>query len=515
MNFLLIDIGYDCEELNEPLGIETLSSFLKNKLPEIHIDSYCANCEGRDYFSIFNRYKPDIIGVSAHISTWKYVDDLYVEYLSFCEGSGVYPIILVGGILGTYEYEILINKYKNVICSIGEGEESLLQVLKLANSLDVLSYANLLSNKEFASCVNVAYKCHGKVVRNSRRCISSFDNLSVLTEHKYLKAVLNKGGIARVEASRGCPWNKCSFCVLRWKYAGEAWRPYSWDKVIPEIIDVASQGAKAIYFTDEEFLAGNYHRLQVFIEKIKTLKSQEIIDRDLEFVASTSTQALLGKYSMSRTEVENCLLSLKEIGFRSFFLGIESGSDMQLLRFRKGSTVKDNEDAILLLKKHSLEADIGYILFDPLLSVSELSESLDFLKRNGLENHISRFAKRLRLVPHTAYCNYPGIQFEQYDHNAIEFTYKFKDPKVQKIFDCYSNWEVNHISLTHSVQAAIRATESSSEVRNDKIERLSAIRQNEYEFLRCLVELAQTMPNFCEQPINTINTTVQLAEFKI
>lgn len=503
MKFLLIDIGYDCEELNEPLGIEVLATYLKTRLPSIQIDSHCANIEGNDYASLFDMYKPDMIGISTHINTLNYFDDLYINYIEFCARQNISPVILVGGILGTYEYEMLLNQYKNTICLIGEGEESLFRILSIASTLNFLSYNRLISAFELDDCVNIAYTKFAKIVCTKRKCLPSFENILDLTEHKYLESILELGGIARIEASRGCPWNKCSFCVLKWKYAGELWRPYPWKKVIPEIIDIASKGANTIYFTDEEFLAGDYHRIQVFIDEMEHLKLCGKIEKKLEFVASTSTRTLLGKNGMSQNEIEKCLAGLKKIGFRSFFLGIESGCDSQLERFCKGSSVEDNEFAIALLEKYSIEADIGYILFDPFLTVSELMESLAFLKRNNLNSNISRFAKRLRLVPHTVYCDYPDIRYEQHNYNDVELIYKFNDSRIQQIFDCYSEWESLHLRETHAIQAEIRGAKSSIE-RNVKMERLSIIRRNEYRVLVLLVELAQELPDFCEYSIENL-----------
>ena len=503
MKCLLIDIGYDCEELNEPLGIEVLLSYLKEKSNDIEIFCHFSNVDGDNYKELFESCNPDIIALSTHINTWHRMDKVYFDYIQYSINNEKKPIVVVGGILGTYEYEAVLNKYSNTICSIGEGEESLLQILNIAKSLEVLDFDLLTLRLKEMACNNLAYCWNGIIHVSDRSVIQDLSSNDFTISHRYLKSILSKGGIVRVEASRGCPWNKCSFCVLKWKYGGSTWRPYSWKKVIPEIIEASSQGATSIYFTDEEFLAGDYERIQDFVNQIKYLKQIGAIYNNLEFVASTSAQALLGKYGMSKEEVEASLVDLKEIGFRSFFLGIESGADSQLKRFRKGSTVKDNENALTLLRKYSIEVDVGYILFDPLMTVKELSESLEFLKRNGLNSHISRFAKRLRLVPHTVYYDLKDIRKKQYDVNAVEEKYEFKDARIQKIYDCYSQWEVNHLRVTHTIQAKIRATESSTE-RSCTIKKLEKIRENEYIVLSKLVSLSASIPDFEEKSIEEI-----------
>ena len=498
IKFLMIDIGYDCEELNEPLGLEALHSYLYENMKDIEIYTHCASIEKTNYTNLLNSVCPDIVGISTHINTWSRFNEFYTAYVEYCSSHYVEPIIIVGGILGTYEYELLLDNYSNVICSIGEGEYSLLQVLRIAKNNENCEFETLLSIIHSNSCVNLAYKFNGEILCTRRQALSPLPDITNKYSHKYLPSILNNGGIARIEASRGCPWNCCSFCVLDWKYAGSKWRPYHWSKVIPEIIDMSNQGANTIYFTDEEFLGGDYQRIQEFINHIQLLKQNNILKNDLEFIASTSTRAILGKYGMGKKAAKECLIQLKNIGFRCFFIGIESGSDSQLKRFKKGCTVNENEEALALLRNLSIEADIGYILFDPLLTVQELSESLEFLKRNNLDMHISRFAKKLRLVPHTAFSNYPNIIFEQYDHNSVELRYRFSDPYIQKIYDCYSYWEASRLTETHTVQAKIRALGSSPK-RDIMINLLEKMRKTEFDTLKALVTLAQTMPDFINQ----------------
>ena len=503
MNFLLVDIGYGCEELNEPLGVDVLASFLKACHPAVNIFTHCSNLCGYDWETVLESFKPDILGISTHINTWERLDTLIASYLKYCERETYSPIIVIGGILASYEYSIILQKYENIICSIGEGELCLSDIILTAQRMTDFSYRELVDNLVKNGCDNIAVKRNGEIYLTDRSVMPDLTSMNYCVSHEYLKDTISHRGIARIEASRGCPWNQCSFCVLDWKYAGTCWRPYSWEKVIPEIIKVSNLGASTIYFTDEEFLAGDYNRLKTFITCIRMLKQDGIILKTLEFVASTSTQALLGKYGMKESEVAECLLNLKEIGFRAFFLGIESGCDSQLVRFMKGSTVQNNEDAIALLRKYGIEADIGYILFDPLMDVSELSESLAFLKRNRLDHHISRFAKRLRLVPHTAYLKKRGIVFDSYDYDSVELLYKFSDPDIQMIFDCYSKWESDHLVETHTIQAEIRASDSTSR-RKQKMNMLGEIRHTEYDVLCRLVELSQKLPDFSKKSIGEI-----------
>ena len=71
MKCLFVDVGYEFEELDEPLGIEVLYSYIKDKFEDVTCSSFWANCEGEDYTTLFDLEKPDILAISTHVNTWK------------------------------------------------------------------------------------------------------------------------------------------------------------------------------------------------------------------------------------------------------------------------------------------------------------------------------------------------------------------------------------------------------------------------------------------------------------
>lgn len=487
LKFLLIDIGYDCEELNEPLGIETLLSYLRVYSPSVKCDIYSANFDNTEYGKFLFDFCPDVIGFSTHINTWDRFDRFYNISNKYFKKSNKEPIYIVGGILGTYEFSTVLERYSNVICSIGEGEESISNLLNIVATNKNITIINLINNLLTNNCPNLALMVKDQVILTERRVLNNLEDLNICVDHRYLDSVISKNGIVRMEASRGCPWNKCSFCVLNWKYAGTQWRPFSINKIINEIIDLSSMGAKTIYFTDEEFIAGRKERLFTLISYIQQEKNKNAINPDVEFVASTSVQAISGKYEIDKESIKVLLKKMKKVGFRSFFLGIESGSNSQLKRFNKGTTVSEIESTLRLLRELNIEVDVGYILFDPFLTIDELKDSLSFLKRNGLEKHISRFAKRLRLVPFTPFCHYKNLKKGEYDSNLVEQKYLFNDNNIQDIFNMYSSWEEKHLSKTHLLQASIRNLQTSRD-RDEQIDILGKIRIDEYDMLNKLIQ---------------------------
>ena len=503
MKCLFLDLGYDFEELDEPLGISVLASYTQSIFDAVHVEEFCANYETISYCELLSKNNPDIVAISTHVNTWERLNILYRAIDSWRKNSAKEILILIGGILGTYEYEHLLHTYPDVICMIGEGEQALYSIIdSTLEESSIAQIKGILINKK---CPNVVFEDSNKDLYIGKRCVQN--DLSTWNHpvtHKYLSTTLAQNGIVRMEASRGCPWNKCSFCVLKWKYAGCGWRPYSIEKVISELTYLSQKGAKTIFFTDEEFIGSDYDHLTNLIDTIISLKGEYKINPKIEFVASTSVQALSGRYGISQDKVFALIIKMKKAGFRSFFLGIESGSDSQLARFCKGITVSETEKVLYLLKKYEIETDVGYILFDPLMNIIELKESLEFLERTGLHKDISRFAKRLRVVPHTTYCDNYKVNKQGYNKESVEYYYTFNDLRIQSLYDKYIEWEKEHLSYTHKIQGDIRAS-LNNEKRLQEIQELKHYRFKEYYALKYLVECALQEQDLTSISVKEIN----------
>ena len=119
LKLLLIDLGDIRGELNEPLGIECISSrVIKEK--KIDVDLYWYNMIESETLFGEKILQYDIIGISMNIGTLQRFEHIYD--LIMHSGNIKFPIIL-GGCIPTFAYKQLINQYKNIICIYGEGEE--------------------------------------------------------------------------------------------------------------------------------------------------------------------------------------------------------------------------------------------------------------------------------------------------------------------------------------------------------------------------------------------------------
>ncbi len=482
MKVALIDVGYDRVDLNEPLGITVLYDYIRRNL-DVRLYASFRNIED-NFIEKFLKYKPDVVCVSTSIGSLQYFDEVYTAVR---KELGNIPII-VGGLYATYAFEQFLNVYSDVFCIVGEGEEA---IVKILDNIDKAKTTLQLCEMAQSDCPNLAFIRDGKLI-TTERSVLDLSIMNSVPAHIFAKRINDAKGCVRMEASRGCPWNNCSYCVLKMKYCGSKWRPYPVEKVIEEMKNLSADGVKTVYFTDEEFISGDYDRMEQLADKIISAKKCGEISQDFNFAASTSVKALFGKYCdrpITQERINAVLLKLKEAGLRSLFLGIESGSDSQLRRYCKGVTAEQSVEAIELLTKLGIEQDIGYIIFDPLVTVDELMQTVEFLERCNLTSNMSRFAKDMRIVPFTHYHKVHGKVFKQFDLKQLEYLYSFYNADVQIIYDEYTKQEEINLQRAHQIQGQIREMPDGEE-RTALQNELSTLRLMEFNIFKALIETA-------------------------
>ncbi|TDQ71205.1 radical SAM superfamily enzyme YgiQ (UPF0313 family) [Methanimicrococcus blatticola] len=451
----LFDCGYKKHlELNEPLGIETLYSSMKNEFGnQIEIDMRFSLLE--EMPDKINRY--DMIMLSGNIED----QGMMLKYITMAKESGTF--IVVGGVYPTLSAETLLKKHNDLVCVIGEGEIAVNQIiLALLDGKDIFSEPEKINN--------IAYMSPDGTVKYTQRKMLDLSTVDYLPERKYTKQICDANGLVRMETSRGCDWNRCSFCMVKWKYGSEKRRVFPLKKVFQEIVNLSEQGVRRIYFTDEDFVSGDETRLSNFIKGIKEMKSSGEIAEEMEFFASTSVMYILDK--------EEILPDLKSIGFVGLFLGVESGSKTQLIRYKKGVTPEKNLRAIEKLKSNGLLAEIGFIFFDPKMTAEELKENIDFVTRNEIADTTSRLAKRIRIIPHTEYCENMNLDEMNIDENSLSIPYEFEDKEIGKIANEIEEEFENISDDTYKEQAMMRTGEFI------KMENLNKQRMGEIEMIK-------------------------------
>jgi radical SAM superfamily enzyme YgiQ (UPF0313 family) len=158
-----------------------------------------------------------------------------------------------------------------------------------------------------------------------------------------------------IEISRGCWWNKCTFCNLNLQH--KSYREKSIDKIIEEI-EFLSSRYKILNF----HLIGNTLPKNNFKDLLEDIKK---IGKDFSFFVETRAGDLKGSdYKL-----------LKEAGFSVIQTGIEAVSKNYLKKMNKGVRVIDNIASLKFCKENKIRNDYNLIYNYPNEEETDFEES--------------------------------------------------------------------------------------------------------------------------------------------
>ena len=181
--------------------------------------------------------------------------------------------------------------------------------------------------------------------------------------------------------SRGC-YGRCTFCYVNTFFqfgspstAAGRWRKRSPENIVEEMDAISSRtGSRRFYFADPNFFgpgAGGQERARRIADLVR--------ERDVQF-------GLEGRVNDIHDETIGPLV---EAGLRHILVGLESGRDESLRRMNKMTTVAQNERALGILRKHGVEPNVGFIMFEPDSSPVDLRTNFEFLRRNDLLKNLA------------------------------------------------------------------------------------------------------------------------------
>ena len=293
-----------------PLGLASIHSYLTslghdvrtlnlNYFPPDLCMSYLEKyCEGADYVGL---------QVLSHnrTATFRAIEMLGDRYK-----------IVLGGHHTTSMYEQIVNKYRNVIAVLGEGEYTMSEILYGIPLEDI---------------PGVAYWDGEKVVRTEDRpLITDLDALPPPAHHPFYHEYRRT---ASVMTSRGCP-HKCSFCALG-VITRHKVRFRSPESVVSEIVKIKNDFplTERVWIHDDSFLMDNKRAIKIceMLQKANT---------GLKFICS-------GRFKPISKEVVDALVAAN---FVHVLFGLESGCQRILDRCRKGIRKEDAVKAFELFR---------------------------------------------------------------------------------------------------------------------------------------------------------------------
>lgn len=480
---LLIDLGDLRGELNEPLGIECISSRVIRK-GNIKVDMQWYSMTNSIPYDDLKQY--DFIGLSMNIGTLSRFEEIHDFLAKSKKKCG--PLIL-GGCIPTFAYEQLIDRYEDIVCIYGEGEEPFFQLIQ--------NYINdtFCIDERLLSISNLAFKLNGATRITGKKPLDLMAEGITVRNVFILDYIKRNHGIVRLEGSRGCSWNKCSFCCVSAKYADPSWRGFSIEKITNELIELSNMGFHAPYFTDEDFFGQKYDRAIELGNTIIALKKQGKIREDMNFFIS-----ILAADAVCEAG-KKALAVLKEAGLREVFLGIESLEKEQLLRYGKKANVDINTKAMRYIEEIGLSIDSGYILFDPEMSFEALGINIEYIGSLRLNQFDSRSLKRLRIQPLTQICTtLSGVITDGLDVDNLEYPYRFRDERVSKVYYEYQQWEKADLTDSWKIQSASRG-EVDEEFRYKLKSLLGQIRDLDFDVLKKIYESIENNEEIVQEAV--------------
>lgn len=476
MKVLLIDTGTTRREYSEPIGVETLVSYITNA------DVEAMSLELQGYEAVITNIRNHfygVIGISSKIGSFDIIKELVAQITLISPDS----VICIGDIYGTYAYQDILKWNSKVICMIGEGEKNLPMLV------DAVAQHGQEYRKYLHNIKSIAY-FDQDIQINDRESVMDVKQAR-FPSRVLLNDVLKKNGIAHLEGSRGCLYGKCSFCGIAQKYGNPKWRPFDEEFIYKELIHLSNAGVVSPYFTDEDFFGNDVERVIRIAHGIISLKQKELISPKLNFYFNMRVDSVVGNGIGGYQKAREALEILQRAGLREVFIGIESGSSEQIARYKKNNEQNKSIKAIMTLNSLSIDVDIGFILFDPYMSINDLANNLDFIHQAGISTNYSRLAKKLRVEPLTPFkeeCQNSINISEQLDMETVSYPYTFVDNKVARVYEVFSKWEREDLDFIYSLQSFCRGEVPCEEDRNKVKKIISMYRSLDLSLLRKLCD---------------------------
>lgn len=407
----------------------------------------------------------DVVGISAHHGNW---DCLTKTLSAFREiPTSQRPNLILGGYLASHLHRQLLDGFADlpVAVAVGHGDNAF------------RSYIDLISLQNDPNGVN---DIPGIVSLKRRLLIPARNEAS---DYPWLDGVppasANSNKVARMEISRGCFYNGCTFCV-RPQYQRE-WVKYSLDDATRQMVELAEKGYNKFTFSDEEVVGNDPQRFTEFLLRAKELQSEF---PDLEFYMNARADNVVNGAPDRQAYLDGMWKLAKDAGVTMVWVGAESYSPRQIKVYNKGAGVspESNLESLRKLRAVGLSIIQGFIPFHPLMTEAELGENLEFIHKYketiipSLDNPLGF----LRINPGTRYFEYVLREQERqgitlikgFDTNTLSYLCSYLDPKLGLL-----------VSFLYSLNTLTRTGTKHIQWRSDTDQRLVQMRYANFDLL--------------------------------
>ena len=463
----------------EHLGLSHLKSYLSLNAYNVEIiDGYLCGLKTEDIVKdIIGDNDCKIVGISPSIDSLKYALDISEQIKN--KRCDIH--ICWGGHLATFSaYELLINHAFISSIVMGEGEQTFMELVNalsedkiLGNNIKGLAFKDVKSNKV--------------IVSPSRSLIEDLDTLP-FPDRLNSTVSYKSGALIQISGSRGC-YGNCSFCSINSIYRmsdGKTWRGRSPESIVDELIYLYNKyGFNSFKFVDDSFFGPETNWR----------------DRGLKLAEGIMKAGIKIKFRISiraNNVDREVFLKMKEAGLYAVSIGIESGVQRMLDTFNKGLAVEQNLNALKILKELKIITLMGFIGFDPYVTINEIDQNISFLNRHKFvltdllskslfvhaNDSITKKLLKDRLIT--------GRHFPNY-------TYKIVDEKAALVLKMIEKWDSNNKQVYYKISDPITAPRQTESKEEELIMRLfRKIRKIDFIIFKKIVEMVKIGYNEAE-----------------
>lgn len=401
-----IDVFSDEENRLRPLWPAYLSSYIRKHLSWEGFEFKFTNSRIEYHLRTF---KPNIVAISSVSKNFGYA----AKYAGMAKKCGL-PVI-VGGMHITMLPQCLTEDMD--IGCIGEGEQTFCELMRLFVETGRFDAGHL------AKINGIIYRDDGRLIRTPKRVpLKSLDELP----HPD-RSVTGYGRRAYVYTTRGCRY-KCVFCACT-SHWGTV-RYASPDYVLEEVRELVDHGVRIIRFNDDNF-AANKQRLL----KISSLIVKHGLHRKARFTC----------WCRSNNVTPDVVRALRNMNVVSVKMGLESGCDRTLDYLKGNVTVRDNWNAVNLLKDAGIQVNADFIIGAPEESVDEMMQTYDFIKNSRVGFVDVNVLAPLPGTPIWEYAEKKKLVSDNMDWRKIEFKFSKNGHEVPILCETVSRRQLQKI----------------------------------------------------------------------
>jgi hopanoid C-3 methylase len=323
-------LGFRRLAVVEPLGLEAIAGSLPKhevKIVDLRLENHLPE--------ILKTFQPDFCGINCSFTIDAYQT---VEIAENIKAWSRQVPVFVGGHHASLSPGDFYNPGIDGVV-IGEGERAMADLVQAwENGGDLRQVPGLALN----SPSGLTYTPERPLIENLDEVSFPARHLTRAYRNQYYLGFQKPFSI--METARGCPY-RCDFCSV-WKFFHGKCRLKSPERVVEEVKTIK---AKFIFLADDNFLTS--------VPRAKRI-AQLLIDQGIRkrFTFQGRSDAIV-----QHPEV---IPLLKRAGFWKVFIGFEKIDEESLSKLNKHNSVKNNEEALKILRAHDMEVIAAFII-DP------------------------------------------------------------------------------------------------------------------------------------------------------